>query len=217
MRAEMRTEIKQIKDQLSQRGPGHVKHECADEARKPTTPANLDSAAEKRKRSVVFGPFPKDTKADAITQFINTVMKEQTDIEETFAYGKKFAERGAARFKNSESMWNFMRANAGSHTHDFQGVRIYCNPDSAARDADGEDATRERAIRKLVRAIIETKGSDGQAVKKDIDANYRKGVVWWQEVRVAEWSKVDQKLSFVVGHDEHADFQTAFDKLMLQE
>jgi len=107
-----------------------------------------------------------------------------------------------------------MRTNAGGHTHEFQGTRIYCNPDSAAKDPDGDDAMRERAVRKLVRAIIETKGGDGQAVKKDMDANYRKGVVWWQEVRIAECSKTDRKLSFVGGH---ADFQTAYDKLTARE
>ena len=67
MRAEMRTENIQIKDQLSQREPGHVKHDGADHTRKPTTQTSSDSAAaEKRKRSVPIGPFPKDTKADAI-------------------------------------------------------------------------------------------------------------------------------------------------------
>ena len=107
-----------------------------------------------------------------------------------------------------------MREHAGGHTYDFQGTRIYCNPDSAAKDPDGEDAKRERATRKLVRAIIETQGGDGQMVKEEIDANYRKGVVWWQEVRVAEWSNTSHKLCFV---GSHAEFETKFNLLMARE
>ena len=209
MRAEMRSEIEQVTDQLPQREPRRVQQQ-----REPAKHENVDPATDKRNRTVIFGPFPQDTKSTAIKQFIDGVMNAQTDIEETFAYGKKFAERGAARFKTSDAMWDFMRTHAGSHTYDFHGTRIYCNPDSAAKDPDSEDAMRERAIRKLVRAIIETVGGDGQMVKKDIDANYRKGVVWWKEARVAEWSNTSRKLSFV---GSHADFECTFNKLLSQE
>ena len=29
--------------------------------------------------------------------------------------------------------------------------------------------------------------NDGKAIKESIDTNYRKGVVWWKDVRIAEW------------------------------
>ena len=73
---------------------------------------------------------------------------------------------------------------------------------------------RERAVRKLVRAIIETKGGDGATVKQDIETQYGKGIVWWQENRVAEWSRVDMKMNLLASG---LQFQSAFDKLMTTE
>ena len=64
--------------------------------------------------------------------------------------------------------------NAGSHAHDFQQSKIYCNPDSSSVDQQSEKAKRERAVWKLVRAIIESKGVDGKSVKKNIDMDYKR-------------------------------------------
>ena len=168
----------------------------------PTNQPNLaekpnQTDLEKRSRTVNFGQFPKDTKADEIKEFINKVMAGVEDVEDMFAYGKKFVERGGARFVSKESMWKYMGVNAGSHTHDFKQTKVYCNPDSSAVDKTSEPAKRERAVRKLVRAIIESKGGNGKAVKANIDKDYKNGVVWWQEQRVGEWDRKDCKMIFL--------------------
>ena len=90
-------------------------------------------------------------------------------------------ERGAARFKTREGMWEYMTNNAGSHKHDFEGKKgqskIYCNVDSSARDRDGGPQERkDKAMRKVVRTIIEASGGDGQRVKKQIDTSYMSAV-----------------------------------------
>ena len=43
-----------------------------------------------------------------------------------------------------------------------------------------------RAVRKVIRTLIEKNGGNGEQVKKDIETNNR-GVIWFKEERVAEW------------------------------
>ena len=85
-----------------------------------------------------------------------------------------------------------MTANKGKHQHTFSGTqgqaKIYCNVDTfrgGGVDADPE-WKKGRAIRKVIRTLIEANGGDGEAVKKDIETNNR-GVVWYKDERVAEW------------------------------
>ena len=63
----------------------------------------------------------------------------------------------------------------------------------------------------VVRAIIETSGGDGTTVKLDIETQYRRGIVWWKETRVAEWISVDMKMKLLPSGTQ---FQVAFDRLM---
>jgi hypothetical protein len=169
--------------------------------------------AQKRKRTINFGRFPEDTKAADIENFMKEVLKDvSSDVEEVFAYGKKFAERGGARFKSEAAMWDYMTAQAGAHKHEYEGSTIYCNVDTWSQDPTSEKAMKERAVRKLVRAIIETQGGNGKAVKANIDTNYNRGIVWWMDERIAEWK--DDRMQF---KDAGAQFRSAFDQLMAAE
>ena len=68
---------------------------------------------EKRGRTISFGQFPQDSKVGDIVTFLDGVVEEvKEEVEEVFAYGKKFAERGAVRSKTSEAMWEYMKAKA---------------------------------------------------------------------------------------------------------
>ena len=153
---------------------------------------------EKRARTVTFRKFPEDTKAADIKSFIEEVLENEKDnIEEVYAFGKKHADGGAARFKTESAMWNHMTKNAGHHKHNFKGTPVYCNVDGRHNQA-GEDEDKDkgkvRAIRKVVRVIIEQNGGDGPSVKKDIDANYPRGFVLFREERVAEWNEKESKM-----------------------
>ena len=121
--------------------------------------------------------------------FIDTIMESVNhDLDETFAFGKTRAERGGARFKTKDSMWTYMTDNKGQHQHSFNGAKgtaqIFCN---AAETGDAqEDGGKSRAVRKVIRTLIEANGGNGELVKKKIETN-RRGVVWFKDDRVAEW------------------------------
>ena len=154
-----------------------------------------DKKTDKQQRTITFGTFPEDTKAETITGFIDNILKSvKADIEESFAYGKKFAMRGAARFVSEEAMWKFMTANAGNHKHHFNGQDIYVNVDKG-RERSETDKAREKAVRKLVRTIIEKNEGDGKEIKKSIHANFVRGIVYWNDMRVGEWQNESQTMS----------------------
>ena len=94
------------------------------------------------------------------------------------------AERGAARFVSKEAMWKYMSTKAGKHQHKYADKTIYCNVDGRR---DEVSAARERAVRKVVRVIIESNGGNGSEAKKSIETDYKKGIVWFYDARVAEW------------------------------
>jgi hypothetical protein len=169
--------------------------------------AKSEEKIEKAGRTVTFGQFPKDTKSADVVGFIQTVMKPvEDDIEEVFAFGRSRAERGAARFKTKESMWNYMSHNRGEHQHKYQDDTIFCNVDSQA-GGDTEKAAMEKAVRKVVRTIIEKSGGDGPAIKKLIETDYRRGIVWYREVHVAEWH--DGSMGLLGEMQQFADHFTA--------
>ena len=68
---------------------------------------------------------------------------------------------------------------------EVDGHRIYMNKDATKTP---EDLAREKAVRKLVKAFIVGVGGDAELTKKDLHTDYRKGVVWYKEVRVGEYA-----------------------------
>ena len=103
-------------------------------------------------------------------------------------------------------MWEYMKEKAGNHQHTFKDATVYCNVDAPREEADAE---REKAVRKVVRTIIESNGGDGKTIKTDIETDYKKGIVWWKDERVAEWK--DDKMNL---KGAAASYATAFDKFM---
>ena len=66
-------------------------------------------ANEKFKRAVNLGQFPQDTKAQDIVVFLQALLAgDMAEVENVYAYGKKFAEHGGARFRTSDAMRNYM-------------------------------------------------------------------------------------------------------------
>jgi len=168
---------------------------------------------EKQSRTITFGQFPIDMQAAKVKTFIEGVLANVSEeLEEVFAYGKKRAERGAARFKTEAAMWKYMTDHAGKHRHTFEGIHVYCNADGASRSPDDEHARKEKAVRKVVRTLIEANGGDGQSVKQDIDTNYTKGIVWWKDERVAEWSNGAMELK-----GKMVPYTDAYNRLMGKE
>ena len=169
---------------------------------------------DKRIRTISFGEFPKDTKSKDIKTFIEGVVGSGADIDECFAYGRQHAERGAARFTSKDAMWKYMKDNKGKHQHMYGDTPISCNVDSSWEDPESEQSLKERAVRKVVCTIIEVNGGDAQQVKAKIDARYKKGVVLWEDCRVAEWDRTGNKM-VLLGNG--VAWQAHFDKLINKE
>ena len=166
-----------------------------------------DVTDEKKKRTITFGEFHEDTKGIDIVALLNKkVEKVSENVDETFAYGKKWATRGAVRFKSETTMWEYLKAEGSPASFQHNGKTIYTN-----RDVRGstEDEARTKAVRKLVRTIIERVGTDGSATKALIDANYHKGIVRYKDVRVGEY--IDGKMQL---KGEAENLQAHFDSLM---
>ena len=70
----------------------------------------------------------------------------------------------------------------------FRKNRIYLKVGGETADGD----LKEKAVRKVVRTVIEKWGSgDGEATKKKIDARYPWGAVWWMGSD-GRWTKIAQ-------------------------
>eukprot|EP00973_Karenia_brevis_P045647 6321711-Karenia_brevis.AAC.1 len=68
-----------------------------------------------------------------------------------------------------------------------------------------------KAVRKLVRTIIEKNGGDGREIKKHLDANYSQGIVWWNDCRVGEWQASEERMKLL---GEAASYVEHFNNLM---
>ncbi|CAK0905463.1 unnamed protein product, partial [Prorocentrum cordatum] len=157
----------------------------------------LDEDMEDRTgRTITFGTFPEDIKATEIVTFIGDALKEvEGELGEILARGKKFAERGGARLKTAESMRDYIGGAAARRRRECQGKRVYCNVGSKRQDQSLEEVGRGKAARKVARTIIEANGGGGgDSIKRDIDANFKKGIAWWKEKRVAVWTDGQMKL-----------------------
>ena len=172
---------------------------------------------EERERTITFANFPKETQEDDIIKMINEKVADiSKDIEEVYAYAKT-GTRGAAKFCTEDAMWNYvggMGGMEGQLTHEYNGNTVYVN--AGATQKNDADAAREKAVRKVVRTLIEAKGGDGAAIKKRIDSKYKIGIVWWKGddskwLKVAEWSVETCKMELKNGGEA---YQSRFNALM---
>ena len=70
---------------------------------------------------------------------------------------------------------------------------------------------KTKAVRKVVRLLIEKGGGDGKSIKKDIITNYTKGRVWYKDERVAEWNDVARGMKL---RGSAAAHQEEYDKML---
>ena len=137
---------------------------------------------------------------------------EKENVEDVYAYAKTDT-RGAARFKSEDQLWVYMQRNKGNHVHTYQSNRIYVK----VNDASTVDGPKDKAVRKVVRCIIEQWGSgDGTTTKQRIEAKYPWGAVWWLGTdnkwkKIAQWDSSRHQMDLVNGGEV---FQSAFDVLM---
>ena len=126
-------------------------------------------------------------------------------VEDVYTYDERTT-KGMARFETLDGMWEYMVSEVGKQKLEFQDRRIYIDIPK-----DGEDAKRERAVRKTVHLIIKHGGGDGEAIKKDMDISYQQGYVWKGDTQLAEWNKKEQTMTLM---NMAADYTTEFATLM---
>ena len=163
---------------------------------------------EQNSRTLKFTNFSEDTPASTIIQAIEERIKDtRSEIEEVFAFGR-YADADGARFKTEEGLGAFLDGSGADLSFDHGGKKIYVG---AARV--GGDTPKERATRKVVRAIIEANGGNGRALKADghVYANYGRGFVIWKGTRVAAWNESSETMEF---SQEGAEFEQSFRKLL---
>ena len=132
---------------------------------------------DKKRRTITFGRFAEDTKSEYIIETVEKLIENfKQDIEDNgiFAYGKKFATMGAVRFKTEEAMWMYLKHENTSKCMNIDGHMLYVN---RATKGTSDDQARTKAVRKLVRAIIEEEGGNALTTKAKIDTNYRRETV----------------------------------------
>ena len=138
---------------------------------------------DERRRTITFGRFAEDTKSEHVIKTVEKLIENfKQDIEDNgiFAYGKKFATMCAVRFKTEEAMWMYLKHENTSKRMNIDGHTLHVN---RATKGTSDDQARTKAVRKLVRAIIEEEGGSAQTNTK-IDTNHRHGTVWCHDVRV---------------------------------
>ena len=68
---------------------------------------------------------------------------------------------------------------------EVDGHWIYMNKDATKTH---EHLAMEKAVRKLVKGFIVGVRGDAELTKNELHTDYRKGVVWYKEVRVGEYT-----------------------------
>jgi hypothetical protein len=160
-----------------------------------------DKKKEEMGRTITIGSYADVTLAEDVVAHLGKILakeKENGNIEEIFAFGRKRASRGAARFVSSEAMWRYMVAEKGQHRHTTtDGQEVYV---SVARREEGEDTEMTKAVRKVVRAVMETMVGEGKHTREDareeLGASYKLGVVKFAGETWATWSTAAKKMEW---------------------
>ena len=171
---------------------------------------------DEKSRTITFGNWPTGTASQTIVDFIDTHMKNSKDDlvedEGTFAFGKQTASRGAARFKTTALMLKYLRKQETNTKIKTDNMTIYINRDIHKPQ---EEIDKDRAIRKLVRTVIETETAAGttdtDATRRSIDAKYGKGIVNYKGIKIGEYKNGKMEL-----FGEAKSLKPKFDELMEQ-
>ena len=167
---------------------------------------------EEKSRTLTFCNWPKGTESSTIKDFIGKVLKDHVgDLDDDngiFTFGRETARRGAARFKTVALMLKYMRRPEMCWKLMVDDLTIYINRDVHKPQ---ETINKDRAMRKLIRAIIEevTAGTQGEVTRKLIETKYGRGLLIYKGVKVGAYA--DGKLELL---GDGAKLRKRFDDLM---
>jgi hypothetical protein len=169
--------------------------------------------SEEMARTVTVGSYGDATTSEEIVRHLTTLTeKMDEEVDEIFAFGRKYAERGAIRFKTEEHMWEYMMKFKGQHRHLWKEGRASVYLSVAKRDE--EDSKMTKAMRKATRAVIETMPGTAEATKEELTTNYKTGFLKHGGVLWAQWSEEDGKLNWKEGVEEAKRAAGRYEELM---
>ena len=128
-------------------------------------------------RTVIFKGFPKDTRESVIKDFIKNQMGEHAEELEGGPYtGKKWSERGFARFKTKGSMDEYIKKTR-------QQDRVKYNDNLISIGPDRGPVHRARArVLAILKSVLKDKG----IVEEDIEFDVGMGVLMVTDTRIGE-------------------------------
>jgi uncharacterized protein YoxC len=142
---------------------------------------------EEMARTVVYNGYGEGVPAAAVVKhiqddFVHDV--DDDDISEVYAYGKNYASGGAVRFKTERSMWKHLVSNKGANWKMYKERKVYAR----AGRREGVDVDKSKAVRKAMRSIYETEKGTVEELKKEAEANYARGEIFFKGYLVAKWN-----------------------------
>ena len=135
------------------------------------------SDADRFARTVVVGGFDHDTPKEEVVQFMNNrVLKNVKGTEETYAYN--FGSVGFVRFVSREHMLQFIKDMESKPKPSIDGKTMWISTSKSP-----EERLKTKNVSKLKRGFVET----GLAEASEVQADYKRGVLFINRVRIAEW------------------------------
>ena len=161
----------------------------------------------KFEKTIVIGGFSQDTPRLEITTFINkNIIKEDNrQVDEIYAYS--YGSVGFVRFNNKADMWTFLTSSKDNLKFDAEGTSVKASPDFI----HDKNPPLSKAMRRVVRLIMEKVGGRGKKIETQIYANYPKGRILWKGARVAERDETPQTVKLM---GEVKDWQEDYVRLM---
>jgi hypothetical protein len=206
-----RTEIEQKVDEMALRAPAAVEwpkqpvmenewQQVAEQKGKGKSKGKSGKDAKREEemaRTITAGSYGEGTAADDIIKHLEELMKDyKDDIDEVYSFGARWADRGAVRFLTREAMWKYMVARKGNHKHSWEGKAGPKSIYLSVAWQENEEKEQTTALRKAVRAVIETMKEEAEETKKNLTATYRTGTLKFKGVTWAQWSKKEEKMEW---------------------
>ena len=130
------------------------------------------------RRTLVVGGFREDTRKQNIEDYIKLMTQEVSIQVERVWCPFRRGSIGFVRFVSRDYMWRFLDR--------FRGAPAVL-PDGSTLWVTVEKTRAERAVSKTVGAAMRALIASSLP-RERLDADYRRGIVWLDDVRIAMWT-----------------------------
>ena len=137
------------------------------------------SVADKFGRTAVVGGFGRDTPKEEVVKFTkDMVIKDALGVEEVCAYN--YGSVGFIRFESRDAMFKFLKDGNAKPNPTTNGKSIWISTSKSP-----EERIKAKNLGRFKRVLVETGLAEAVGVRID----YKRGLVFVKQVRVAEWKR----------------------------